>query len=83
MATRVELRVEELVYDLAEELGLTEAEVLELDALAIAQAAVQRLRIELKKQSGRRLTVQDYRPPIRHSPETVELIRNLVEKVEA
>lgn len=75
MGTRAEMRAEELVYEVAEELGLTEAEVLALDAIAVADAALRRLRIELKKQAGRPLTVRDYRLADGRSVQVLDLPR--------
>jgi hypothetical protein len=82
MATRAEMRAEELVYEVAEELGLTELEVLELDALAVADGVLRRLRIELKKQAGRTLTPHDYRLPDSRSANVVDLERYLELTVE-
>jgi hypothetical protein len=83
MATQAEIRAEELVYEVAQELGLTEAEVLRLDALGVADGALRRLRIELKKQAGRSLTVHDYRLPDSRSANVVDLERYLEDSVEA
>ena len=83
MATRAEMRAEDLVYEVAEELGLTEAEVLRVDALAVADVALRNLRIELKKQVGRQLTVRDYRLPDSRPTNVVDLLRYLKEPVEA
>ena len=83
MATQAEMRAEELVFEVAEELGLTEIEVLRLDALAVAAGALRGLRIELKKQAGRPLTVRDYRLPDSRSANVVELERYLEHPVEA
>jgi hypothetical protein len=82
MATQAEIRAEELVYEVAQELGLTEAEVLRLDALGVADGALRRLRIELKKQAGRSLTVHDYRLPDSRSSNVVDLERYLEDSVE-
>jgi hypothetical protein len=63
MIKRAEMLAEELVFEVAEELGMRETEVLRLDALAVADSALRRLRIELKKQAGWALTLHDYRLP--------------------
>jgi hypothetical protein len=63
MPKRAEMLAEELVFEVAEELGMRETEVLRLDALAVADAALHRLRIELKKHAGWALTLHDYRLP--------------------
>jgi predicted transcriptional regulator len=83
MATQAEMRAEELVYEVAQELGLTEAEVLRLDALGVAAGALRRLRIELRKQAGRSLTVHDYRLPDSPSASVVDLERSREDSVEA
>ena len=83
MATQAEMRAEELVYEVAQELGLTESEVLRLDARAVADGALRRLRIELKKHAGRPLTVRDYRPPVRRPAMIVDLLAFLEDPVEA
>ena len=63
MSSQAEIGAEELVFEVAEELGLTEVEVLEIDVLAIAEGVLRHVRTELKKQSGRTLTSHDYFPP--------------------
>lgn len=73
MATRAQIRAEELVFEVAEELGLTEDEVLGLDALAMADCVVRDLRTELEKQAGRMLTREDLRPAEPPSPKIVDL----------
>ena len=83
MATQAEMRAEELVYEVAEELGLTEVEVLRLDALAVAEGALRGLRLELKKQAGRPLTFEDNRLPDSRSANVVEAERCLQHAVEA
>ena len=83
MATRAEMRAEELVYEIAEELGLTEAEVLRLDAVAVADTALRRLRIELKKQTGRQLTARDYGLSDSRSADVVDLAAYLARPVKA
>lgn len=60
MSARSTIEAEELVYTVADELGLDEFEQHGLDALAIAESVLGSLRIELKKLTGRELTVQDY-----------------------
>ena len=83
MATQAEVRAEELVFEVAEELGLTEVEVLRLDALALAHGVLRGLRIELKKQAGRPLTLEDYRLPDLRSADVVDLGPYLDNSVEA
>lgn len=83
MATRAEMRAEDLVYEVADELGLTEAEVLRLDPIEIAAGALRSLRIELKKQAGRPLTVGDYRLPDPRPRNVVDLNLYLEDLVEA
>ena len=73
MATQAQMRAEDLVYEVAEELGLTETEVLGLDAVAVADGALRGLRIELKKQAGRPLTTEDYRLPDSRSAKVVDV----------
>ena len=51
--TRAEMRAEELVFEMAEELGLTEDEVLALDPLAVVDGVLRDLRAELARQLGR------------------------------
>jgi hypothetical protein len=83
MATQAEMRAEELVYEVAEELGLTEDEVLDLDVLALAAGALRRLRIDVKKHAGRPLTVRDYRPPTSRPAIVVGIEALLEDPVEA
>ena len=83
MDTRAEMRAEDLVYEVAEELGLTEAEVLRLDPIAIAAGALRGLRIELKKQAGRPLTIGDYRLPDRRPPHVFDIAPYREDAVEA
>jgi hypothetical protein len=63
MLKRAEMLAEELVFEVAEELGMRETDVRRLDALSVAHAALRRLRIDLKKQAGWALTLHDYRLP--------------------
>lgn len=60
MATKAEMRAEELVYQVADDLGLTDLEQHGLDALKISDAMLVHLRIELKKATGRTLSIEDY-----------------------
>ena len=62
MATMAEMRAEELVFEVADELGLTEGEVLGIDMAAVADGALRHLRTELKKLAGRTITAHDYFP---------------------
>jgi hypothetical protein len=58
--TTAEIRAEDLVYEVAAELGLTEIEVLGLDSLAVADGVLRRLRRQLKRHAGATSPVQPY-----------------------